>query len=235
MRVMRFGYVCQLKILAVLMLTLLTASCVKSPRKRAQPECAYGKNTDGSCRGAPYQLSAICEGNFGIKESGTSCVFHTAAHPNGCQVSGLHAIKGERTSGCLVMDSDSEHCQLDGLDRSAMRCNPDATIACSDAAVSLYLEVQQEGFKPHIVFAPEEKVKEGAELTLDEQRYYVENSEDITVGEIDSGKKTLTMPLRIPWRLTYTKEDGTEKTVKGLLNGSNVSKENASRGRDCPI
>ena len=228
MRVMRFGYVCQLKVLAVLMLTLLTASCVKSPRKRAQPECAYGKNTDGSCRAAPYQLSAICEDNFDIKESGTSCVFHTAAHPNGCQVSGLHAKKN--INGCYVMDSNNDWCKLNGLDRAERLCHPSATADCTPAAVSLYLQVKEEGFKPHIVFDQGEKAQKGAELTLDEQRYrYI----DVTRSPLNNRKTTLTMALKIPWRLSYTKEDGTKVSVKGLLDGRHVSPDKVSRGEIC--
>lgn len=227
---MRFGYVCQQKILAVLMLTLLTASCVKSPRKRAQPECVHGKEADGSCRAALGQSSAICEGNFNIKESGANCVFYTATHPNGCQVSGLHATKG--TSSCYVTDSDNKHCLLSGLDRAELLCRSDATITCTKAAVSLYLEVQDEGFKPHIVFEPGEKAKEGAVLELDEQRY---RGRDITRSEFGDGKTSLTMALKIPWKLSYTKEDGTEEFVQGLLDGSNVSRDNASQGEICSI
>jgi len=227
---MRFGYVCQLKILAVLMLTLLMTSCVKSPRKRAQPECVHGKDADGSCRASPYQLSATCEGNFDIKESGASCVFYTAAHPNGCQVSGLQARKGP-VLGCYVMDSNSDNCPFSGLDRAELLCHPSATVACTNAAVSLYLEVQEEGFKPHIVFAPGEKAKEGAELELGEQRY---RGSDITRARMDNGKTSLTMAMKIPWLLRYTKEDGKEVEVEGLLDGSNVSKDNASQGKICP-
>ena len=230
---MRFGYVCQLKVLAVLMLAMLTASCVKSPRQRAQPECAYGKNTDGSCRAALNQSSAICEGNFDIKESGTSCVFFTTAHPNGCQASGLHAVKG--TDGCYVRDSGHALCKLSGLDAERL-CRPDATAPCTQAKVSLYLEVQEEGFKPHIVFDPGEKAQAGAELVLDEQRY---RGSDITRTEMDNGKTSLSMALKIPWQLSYTKEDGTKVPVRGVLNGvlngSNLSKDNASRGKICDI
>ncbi len=225
---MRFSYVCCLGVFAAFLLTLLTESCIQSKRKRAQPECLHGKNADGECHPPSWEVTDICQGNFGIKESGENCVFYTAAHPNGCIVSGLKPHPATSSAGCLIFDSIGNYCMLDGLDRANLLCS--TSIKRDPAAVSIYLEVQEEGFKPHIVFDTSEKVQTGAALVLGEQSY---RGNDIIVAKNDDGKTTLSMALKIPWELTYTKEDGTGICADGVLSGNNSSKETAVRGNIC--
>ena len=225
---MRFSYVCWLGVFAALLLTLLTESCIQSKRKRAQPECLHGKSADGECHPPPWKVTGICEGNFGIKESGENCVFYTAAHPNGCRVSGLKTTPATSSAGCYIVDSLNNYCMLDKLDRANLLCS--TPIKRDPAAVSIYLEVQEEGFKPHIVFDTSEKVQAEAALDLGEQRY---RGSDIIVAKNDDGKTTLSMALKIPWELTYNKEDGTKMCADGVLSGNNNSKETAVRGNIC--
>ncbi len=221
-------------VFSILALTLLTESCIKSKRERAQPECLHGKDADGHCRSAPARPAAakVCQGNFGIKESGTTCIFHTAEHPNGCLVSGLHARKGPNL-GCVVSDSNNHHCTLANLDRAERLCEASARVACDPAAVSIYLEVQENGFKPHIAFDQGEKVKAGATLELGEQRY--RGSDVVSSDSLVDGRKILSMDLKIPWTLDYTKEDGTEVQAGGVVSANNKSKDTAARGEICPL
>lgn len=224
---MKFSYVCWSGVFFILILTLLTESCVKMGRKRAQPECSHGKEADGTCRKNPIELTNICKGEFGIKESGISCVFFTAAYPNGCQMPALQAYKS-MDRGCIVIDAENRSCIVSNLDMASLTCLVE--IKRDPAAVSIYLEVQEEGFKPHIVFDPSEKAKEGAILALGEQNY---RGTDIAEAQSDDGRTTLSMALKIPWKLTYTKEDGTEVCADGILSGNNSSKETAARGNIC--
>ena len=226
---MRFTDVCWWGILATLLLTLLTESCIQSKRKRAQPECVHGKDVDGECLPPSWQLTDTCEGNFGIKASGASCVFHTAAYPDGCLVSGLHARQATNY-GCIIVDSRNDYCLLDGLDRASLLCKGTTIIKRDPAAVSIYLEVKEEGFKPHIVFDPSEKVQAEATLELSEQSY---RGSDLGRIENADGKTILSMALKIPWELTYIKEDGTKMCADGVLSGNNNSKETAVRGNIC--
>ena len=226
---MKFSLVCMSGMLALLLLTLLTESCVKSGRKRVQPECLHGEEADGSCRknSLRSEPSDICRGEYGIKASDTSCVFFTAEYPNGCRVNGLHARKSTN-SDCVISDSVNNRCGINEneFDRANLRCLSERP----PAPVAIYLEVQEEGFKPHIVFDQGEKVKEGATLELDEQRYI---GNDVRPDTGNNGKTTITIEMKIPWTLTYTKEDGTEVCADGVLDGSNVSKDNAARGKIC--
>lgn len=223
---MKFIFFCALTTLAALLLALLTESCIPTKRKREQPACLHGEGKDGKCLPPPKELSDICVGEFGIKASGGSCVFHTAAFPHGCIVKGLYP--GMSTEhGCVAVDSIGNRCTLDGLDRSALLCS--VAIPRDPAAVSVYLEVLEEGLKPHIVFDTGEKAQAGAILELGEQTY---RGQDITSGH-DEGKVILSMDLKIPWCLEYTKEDGTPVCADGILDGSNISKATAGRGNLC--
>ena len=225
---MKFSLVCMLGMLALLLLTLLTESCVKSGRKRDQPECLHGEEADGSCRNNSINLesSHICRGKYDIKTSDTSCVFFTAEYPNGCRVNGLHA-RNSTNFGCVVLDSVNKHCEIKDFDKADLLCL--FPIPRDPAPVAIYLEVQEEGFKPHIVFDQGEKVKEGATLELREQKY----KRDAVRDTESDGKTIITVDMKIPWTLTYTKEDGTEMCADGVLDGSNVSKDNAARGKIC--
>ena len=223
---MKFISFCALTMLAALLLALLTESCIPNNQKRKQPACLHGESEDGKCLPPEQQLSEICIGEFGIKASGESCVFHTAAFPQGCIVKGLYS--GTSTEhGCIAVDSMGNSCTLDGLDRSALLCS--VAIPRDRAAVSVYLEAQEEGFKPHIVFDTGEKVQAGARLELGEQTY---RGQDITSG-YDEGKVILSMDLKIPWCLEYTTEDGKQVCADGILDGSNNSKATAVRGKLC--
>ena len=223
---MKFIGFCALTTLAALLLALLTESCIQSNRKREQPACLHGKDESGKCLPPPQKLTDLCTGEFSLKASGESCAFHTAAFPNGCLVMGLYPSMSTQ-HGCVVMDSTGKLCTLDGLDRNAMLCS--VVIARDPAAVSVYLEVQEEGLKPHVVFDTGEKAQAGARLELREQTY---RGQDIVSGH-DEGNVILSMDLKIPWCLEYTKEDGTSVCADGILDGSNNSKTTAVRGNLC--
>ena len=224
---MKFIGFCTMTMLAALLLALLTESCIPKNRKREQPACLHGTDKkDGKCLPPPTELSDICMGEFGIKASGERCVFHTAAFPNGCIVKGLHPSPSMEHD-CVAVDSNNNRCTLDGLDRAMLLCS--VVIPRNPAAVSVYLEVQEEGLKPHVVFDAGEKAQAGARLELKEQTY---RGQDITSGYAE-GNVILSMDLKIPWCLEYTKEDGTSVCADGILDGSNNSKATAARGNLC--
>lgn len=227
---MRFIFFCALTTLAALLLALLTESCIPTnKRKREQPACLHGEANDGKCLPPPSnrELSDICLGEFGIKASGGSCVFHTAAFPQGCIVKGLYTNMLP-THGCVAVDSSGNSCTLDGLNRTTFLCT--VAIPRNPAAVSVYLEVQEGGLKPHVVFDAGEKAQAGARLELREQTY---RGQDITSGNDVDGNVMLSLDLKIPWCLEYTKEDGTQVCADGILDGSNNSKATAGRGNIC--
>ncbi len=213
----------------LLLLTLLTESCIKSGRKRTPPECMHGTNADGTCR-INLTTKTVCQGEYSIKEFAEGCSFVSVTQPEGCKVVGLAAERSDN-AGCIVRDTKGKRCQLEGLLRDSNSCEPHAAISTAPAAVSLYLEVQEGGFKPHVVFDPNEKVQEGAELELEEQKY---RGMDVHSSELLDGGTSLSMALQIPWRLKYTKTDGTSVCATGVLDASSLSRDNAARGYICP-
>ena len=223
---MKFIFFSTLTTLAALLLALLTESCIPTQRKREQPACLHGADESGKCKPTPEKLTDICVGDFGIKASGDSCVFHTAAFPNGCLVDGLYP-KPNMHHGCVAIDSRGEECTLDNLNRTTFKCT--TAIPRTPAAVSVYFQMQEEGLRPHIVFDAGEKAQAGARLELRKHTYH---GQDITSGH-DEGKVILSMDLKIPWCIEYTKEDGTPVCADGILDGSNNSKATAVRGNIC--
>ena len=218
-----------LTMLAILSLVLLATSCVKQDRrKRVQPACLHGQNADGECNSPPWQISEHCQSDYSLVSTGDSgCIFRSSSQPNGCLVAGLRAHLSIN-NGCVVVDSNNNNCQLSDLDKITLTCS--RTIELAPAPVRLYLTINDGGFAPRIVFDSSEKVKAGAELTLEEQAY---NKQDLDEDK-ENGKTILKMALKIPWTLNYTKEDGTEVCATGVLDGSHVSEATAGRGNICP-
>lgn len=206
---------------------LLAVGCVPTEKKRRDPpKCLHGKNADGECI-APNLGNATCTDSYEIKDIGNSCVFYDNKNPSGCRVTGL-SPRRRISGGCYVQDTSYQSCEMSGVDKSNRSCTSNK-ISTDPARVSIYLEVKEEGFAPHVVFDDGEKVQAGAQLTLAEQEY---RGSELSTAKEDS-KTILMMDLKIPWQLNYQREDGTEICAAGVLDGGNTSRDTAARGYLC--
>lgn len=211
-----------------LVIMMMTVSCTSKKQPRS-PRCPGGVDAKtGNCRAGDTDPASanLCAGNFQLKARGSRCVFHTA-NQDDCRVKGLSSQQ-KIDGGCYVRDINNQSCELNDVDIESFVCNK--AISMEQVRVKVYLEVTKQGLVPKVIF--DEQVEAGAELTIEEQNYA---EKDLVKKDLEDGETQLTIPLKIPWKITYFRKTDktTELCARGHLEGYNTNRERASQGFRC--
>ena len=205
---------------------LLTAigGCIKKPSQETPPSCTEEQIERGECGSMVIKYDS-CTGTYDIKVGeNEECVFYTEEQVNGCIVSGVSPYKTNNNT-CIIEAGYNRFCFLENFDRANKMCN--TTVDLEEANVSVFLERNEAGFSPKVVF--DEEVEEG-QLDLLEHKY----AKDKMVFGIDGSNRTvISMPLMIPWRVEYKTKSGKEVCAKGVVESRHHSKDSASQGYHC--